>query len=103
MGAVTFDKPTWHAGNYTLRAHLNGRMVRCIATRQVLVDCLGADLPADGDMVRAAQAARATLEYAFRNRLLASDVDRPREAPVVLTHDTFFHWANCFGPDPPGR
>jgi hypothetical protein len=103
MHAVSFDRPAWRAGNYAQRARIQGRTVRCIATRKVLVDCLGADFPAPGgDFMRAMQACRPTLEYAFRNRLLAGDFHRSGEAPLVLTHDTFFHWANCFGPDPPG-
>ena len=103
MGAISFDRPAWRAGNYALRARVHGRTVRCIATRQVLVDCLGAAFPAaGGDLVRATQPCRPTLEYALRNRLLAGEFDRSGEVPVVLTHDTFFHWTNCFGPDPPG-
>jgi hypothetical protein len=102
MQSIAFDSPARRKGNYTLRARFGGRTVRCIATRPVLVDCLGAAMSAvDSDLVRVAQACRPTFEYAFRNRLLAENFNRT--GGVVLTHETFFHWANCFGPDPPGR
>jgi hypothetical protein len=104
MQSIAFDSPVRQKGNYTLRARFGGRTVRCIATRPVLVDCLGAAMSAtDSDLVRAVQACRPTLEYAFRNRILAESFDLTGGSPVVLTHETFFHWANCFGPDPPSR
>jgi hypothetical protein len=104
MHHVSFEGPAQRAGSYLLRARFDGRTVRCIATRHVLVDCLGAAISTAGDdLVRAGQACRPTLEYAFRNRILAGDFERHGGATVVLTHDTFFHWANCFGPDPPDR
>ncbi|HXW30513.1 MAG TPA: hypothetical protein VEK55_14220 [Xanthobacteraceae bacterium] len=104
MLAISIDQAVWRARRYRLRACFRGRTVRCIATRKVPVDCLGADIWASGvDVVGAAQACRPTLEYALRNRLLAGDLNRSGGAAVMLTHDSFFHWANCFGPDPPGR
>jgi hypothetical protein len=101
---ISFENPAQRGGNYLLRARLDGRTVRCIATRPVLVDCLGPAISTPGDdLVHAAQACRPTLEYAFRNKLLAGDFTHGRDPAVVLTHDTFFHWVNCSGPDPPPR
>jgi hypothetical protein len=104
MHRISFESPTQRAGTYLLRARVDGRMVRCIATRHVLVDCLGPAMSTPGDdVVHAAKACRPTLEYAFRNKILAGDFDRTDGPVVVLTHDNFFHWANCSGPDPPSR
>ena len=104
MPRVSFENPAQRAGNYLLHARIDGRTVRCIATRHVLVDCLGPAISAAGDdLVGAAQACRPTLEYAFRNKILAGDFDRTDAPVVMLTHDNFFHWANCSGPDPPSR
>jgi hypothetical protein len=80
---VSFENPAQRAGNYLLRARVDGRTVRCIATRHVLVGCLGPAISMAGDdLVRAAQTCRPTLEYAFRNKILAGDVDRAAD-PVV--------------------
>jgi hypothetical protein len=79
-------------------------MVRCIATRAGMVDRVGAEIPpAGGALPRATQACRPTLEYAVHNGLLAGDFHRSGGSPTMSTHDAFFHWANCFGPGPPGR
>jgi hypothetical protein len=104
MHRISFESPAQRAGTYRLRARVDGRMVRCIATRRVLVDCLGPAMSSPGDdVVQAAKACRPTLEYAFRNKILAGDFE-PTGGPVaMLTHDNFFHWANCTGPDPPSR
>jgi hypothetical protein len=104
MHGISFDSPAQRAGTYRLRARVDGRMVRCIATRHVLVDCLGPAISSPGDdVVRAAKACRPTLEYAFRNKILAGGFDRTNAPVAMLTHENFFHWANCSGLDPPSR
>ncbi len=108
ISRITFERPAREGDDYVLHARIDDRAVRCIATHRVLADCLGAAISAPGvDLVQAAAACRPTLEYAFRNKLLAGRFDDPgergREPVVVLSHDTFLHWANCSGVDPPRR
>jgi len=101
MHAVPVDNP---GPRDTVHARRRGRMVRCIATRAAIAGRIGAAIPAaGGDVPRATQACRPALEYAVRNGLLAGNFSRSGGAPVMSTHDALFHWANCFGPDPPGR
>jgi hypothetical protein len=100
MHSTSFDRP---AGNYVARARFHGRMVRCIDTRPVPADCLGAAISAPRDLMGATQARCPTLESALRNRILAGDCARSGGSPLLLAHDTFFHWANCFGRSPPNQ
>jgi hypothetical protein len=100
MHAVSFDNP---GPRDTLRGRRGGEMVRCIATRAGMVVGAGAGIRAVRGVPGAMQACRATLEYSVRNGLLAGDFHRSGGSPTMSTHDAFFHWANCFGPGPPGR
>src|SRR5437870_5417993 len=99
MPRISFDRGAQWNGGYVLIARLDGTPVRCIATRRVLVDCLGPAIATAGGeaMVRRAEACRPTLEYAFRNKLLSRPDAGRSERALVLTHETFLHWANCMG------
>ena len=97
MRRISFDQqPRWD-GAYVLAARLDGTRVRCIATRRVLVDCLGAEVAtaSEGEIVRRAEPCRPILERAFRNQIAALEAEGRLEKAVLLMHETFFHWANC--------
>ena len=79
MKRIKFDEKADWATDYLLWGHADGEKIQCVATRHVLVDCLGPDIAVawPPQLLDIAQRCRKTLEYAFCNKIAAGRFDPP--------------------------